>query len=270
MSRCAYALAAALVLASCGSSGSSEDEESRVRAIIREYATVRDASHCLELTTQRFLEQTEFRRGAQALEDCQEDAKTDEPARSVGITRVRVNGDRATARAAFRGGDEDGATGDFALVKRDGKWKLDRVTGVELEFERYLQAGRKGLARPPDPLKPKQVDCAIRKFRALGEEKVERAIVEGDAAVFVGPITGCLGGVRGLRAQIEKSVRESLGGRLPAGQIDCVVRTLRETVSDDLLLRAVVEGAGGALTGEIREQIRDAAEGCVQGRGEAA
>ena len=63
---------------------------------------------------------------------------------SAQVSRIRVDGDHATAYVALRGGDEDGARGALSVVRQDGAWRLDDISTAFLrsEFSAGLGGGQ--------------------------------------------------------------------------------------------------------------------------------
>jgi hypothetical protein len=89
---------AALALA-LGACDGGDGDEDRITEAIERSATTTVPADCNGLATQDFLEQTQFDRGAAALQSCREDARntTDDP-ESVEVSGVGVDGDRALRR----------------------------------------------------------------------------------------------------------------------------------------------------------------------------
>jgi hypothetical protein len=107
---------------------------------------------------------------------------------------VEVSDDTARVRAAVDGGDDDGATWGFALVREDDDWRIDQITAADLDFERYLRAKRRYLVRPPGGYTERQADCVIRALRRRGEADLEQAIVAGDDRALDAPYVRCVPG----------------------------------------------------------------------------
>ncbi len=243
----ALALLAAVAVGGCGDgdgaapgagtdrpaqAASPAPDESRIRAVIHESMTTRDPSACRRLATQRFLEQVTFETGAAAHEECRANTRKTDPARSVLISHVMVDGATARAHVAPTGGDADGQAVTYALVKSGGSWKLDRVTAMKIDRARFDAATRRALLREPDALTPEQADCVIRQLRPVADERLERALVESDRSVFL------RSNVRCLRAKLEATIRDELlkgSANMTPAQADCVIAGLHKQLTDQQL-----------------------------------
>jgi hypothetical protein len=261
----ATGLVAALALSAGACGGSpAEDPEATVRSAIHSALTSRDPATCSRAFTRGYVEQTQLTEGPAALRVCQETLRLGLPARDTAISQVSVTGSRARARVGLQGGDEDGSTYDLRLVRRDGDWKLDRIAGVELEFERYLRAGRRQLVRPPAALRAKEAACVVDHIRRLGESRLERAIVAADASVVSGGLLPCVG-TRSLRRQFEEGIRIGLAGQADG---DCVIARLRDSVSEQdirTFMAATLEG--NELPPELTQIVARAVLACPIGGG---
>ena len=62
---------------------------------------------------------------------------------SAQVSRIKADGDRATAYVVLRGGDQDGARGALSVVREDGTWRLDDLSTAFLrsEFNAGLGSG---------------------------------------------------------------------------------------------------------------------------------
>jgi hypothetical protein len=234
--------------AAAGSSptgSSAAGEGARVSRTIRTALMSTDPAKCTQLATLRFLDQIELEKGAKAVRSCREDAKTDVPASSVAISRVKVAAGSATARAAVSGGDDDGSTDDLQLIERGGRWKLDHIAAVKLDFERYLRATRRELTRPPMPISSREAACTIRGLRRVGETAIERATVAADPGPELRPLIRC-GRVR-LRGVFEAGVRSALKrDGASSRSVACVIAGIRRRISPpqlDRLLEGLLEGS---------------------------
>ena len=104
----------------------------------------------------------------------------------VKLSRVKVDGDRATARVIADGGAFGYGVLDLALVG-DGGWKFDRITAVELDRGKFdsLQAPVRAPRRRPAP--GAVVDCYERRIARRSDAEIERAIVRGDSTLVSDP-----------------------------------------------------------------------------------
>jgi hypothetical protein len=235
--------------------------EARIRAVIERSFTTRDPADCAALLTARFLRQVTFERGADALAECRRNAPKSEAARSVAISELSVEGDRASARAVPQGGDSDGQDVTLALVERGGAWKLDRMTALRIERERFDRATRRVLLRGPDASTPQQADCFIRRLSTVSDSALERALVAGDRSVILRATITC------TRDVFENTIREELlkgERRITPSQADCVISGLRERIDDAELQQALEEsGSQTALPPQLTEELTQLLRECT-------
>jgi hypothetical protein len=220
-----FLLLPGFAMSACGSSPD-DGSAARVRSAINKALTTRDPATCRTLMTRAYVEQTQLTAGPLAVPACEKAARTRVPADEAAVSQLSIDKQQARARVAISGGDEDGARYDLLLVERGGNWRLDRIAAVELDFDRYLRAGRRQIARPPDALTAREADCFIAEIRKDGETRIEQAIVAADSSVVSAGLLPCLG-ARSLRRQFESGLR--LG--LEPGSAACIIARLRETVS---------------------------------------
>lgn len=123
----------ALAFAACGSSSGDDGE---IEEVIETSATSTDPADCKKLNTQKFLEQTSGESGAAAVQECEEDAKKEEGAKSVDTSEVEVDGSSATADVALTGGTLNGQSVEVGLTKDGDQWKMNEV----VKFTHFDQA----------------------------------------------------------------------------------------------------------------------------------
>jgi hypothetical protein len=245
-------------LAVAGLTACGESDTARIRAVIERAYTTAEPENCTKLVTPEFARQAQLEDDTDAaIKSCRESAETDEPSDSVKISRVTVNEDGAEAEFTPEGGDVDGQRFTVRLIKAGTDWKLDRITDVELDRDRFEAALRDGLIRPPDALSEERADCVIENLEGVSDAEIERAIVEADPAVFTEAVTLCEGVGRrgGVRGAFEGALRRNLlqvQGLSPE-QADCVLRRLRKVLSADQLERLV-------RSGEPSPKLREASE----------
>lgn len=177
------ALVASLALAACGGDdddGGDGGDEGEIMEVIEQAETTDDRANCTELVTQNFVEQSEFERGEQAVQNCEfaEEAGAD-PAESVEVSNISVEGDTATADASYEGGGLDGSTATLSLVKEGEQWKIDRIEGFP-EFDRraFEAAFRERQIR--EGLPADQADCIGGELADLSEDDLKELLLSGD------------------------------------------------------------------------------------------
>lgn len=131
------ALVAALAAAGLAACGGTDGTEAAVEATLVAAGTSADPADCERLFTQDFLDERSLEPGEAAVADCEQEALDDhdDVAESVKVTGIEVDGTRASARAAFTGGDLDRQKIEFALVEEGGRWKVDELVAF-VHFDR--------------------------------------------------------------------------------------------------------------------------------------
>lgn len=250
--RTALALLAPALVACGGGAGDGGGDPAAVRRDVTRALTTAGAQICdlRRYATKRFVEQDSFsipELVAVNARTCRADV-AGYAADAVRLSRVKVDGDRATARLVADGGAYGYGTLDLALV-RDRVWKLDRITAVDVDRARFeaLQAhfARVGEDAPPASV----LACAKRRIARRSDADIERAVVRADATLVSDPLLVCV-------------VRPQLRRALPARLTSCVLAQLRR--DDDELLRVLLGGderAGDKLFARAGERCADAAHG---------
>ncbi|HEV7804178.1 MAG TPA: hypothetical protein VGO80_00040 [Solirubrobacteraceae bacterium] len=250
--RAALALLVLALVACGGGTADSGDDPAAVRRDVTKALTTADPRICelRRYATRRFVEQDAFsipELVAVNAKTCRADVRGF-TADTLRLSRVKVAGDRATARLVADGGAYGYGTIDLALV-RDHVWKLDRITAVDVDRARFdaLQAqfARVGHQTPS----PSLLACAKRRLARLSDAQIERAVVRGDSTLVSDPLLVCV-----VRPQLRRALSTAL--------TSCVVAQLRR--DDDELVRALLGGderAGDKLFARAGERCTDAARG---------
>jgi hypothetical protein len=250
--RAAFALLALALVACGGGTSDSGGDPEAVRRDVTKALTTADARICelRRYATRRFVEQDSFsipELVAVNARTCRTDV-AGFAADAVRLSRVTVDGDRASARLVADGGAYGYGTLDLALV-RDHVWKLDRITAVDVDRAKFdaLQAqfaGVRGDAPPPSVLA-----CAKRRIARRSDAQIERAVVRADSTLVSDPLLVCI-----VRPQLRRALSPQL--------TSCVVARLRR--DDDELLRVLLGGdehAGEELFARAGRSCADAAHG---------
>ena len=182
-------LAAATVTA-CGGGESDED---KIVAVIEIAETTTDPGNCTELQTQRFNDQVTQQSGKAGTKACEAEAKEGQAqAKSVKVSNVSVNDEKATAEVEFKGGPLDSQTLDVALVEADGGWKLDHVEGfADYDGKALGKAFEARFEEAPEGLSPKQASCISRKIAASSEAEAEELFFGGSSQPIVKLAESC-------------------------------------------------------------------------------
>jgi hypothetical protein len=172
------AVLVAMLLVACGNS-----DEDQITDVIKTSVKSTDPADCTKLATARFLAQTEFAVGPDALRQCQQDAAdtSDNPS-SVDVKDVKVDGDNATANVTFHGGTFDGSTLTVALVKVGDQWKLDRITAIPTfnlqGFARAVTDRLLAEGKTPQDV----VTCIGDALNKVGVDHIKQVLISGDSS----------------------------------------------------------------------------------------
>jgi hypothetical protein len=249
--RAALALLAPLLVA-CGDSRSqSESNAAAVRADVTKALTTADRDICelRRYATKGFVAQDSFsipELAAVNAKTCRADVEA-YTADAVKLSRVNVDGDRATARLAADGGAYGYGVLELTLV-RDGSWKLDRITAVDLDRAKFDALQAQFAAVGDEDAPPAVTACAKRRIDRLTDAQIERAVVRGDSTLVSDPLLVCV-----VRPQLRKALSLAL--------TSCVLGQLRR--DDDALLRVLLREDAKAS----EKLFAAAAEACAGGVG---
>jgi hypothetical protein len=186
-----------LALALGGGGGGGEgggDAKAQVEDTITRYASSGAPAKCDKLVTSSFLKQAWFTDDAsRAREFCRQNAPAVDPPASIKFADVEAGGGKATATVTPRGGPDDGTTQTVRLVERDGRWKLDVLTALEIENRSKFDAARReSLQTPPGNLSKESADCLVRERRAtVSDSALERAVETAENSVFIRARDAC-------------------------------------------------------------------------------
>jgi hypothetical protein len=127
-------IALAMALTACGGGSSSSGgggDETAIEEAIETSATSSDPSKCSEVQTETFNEAETGVSGKGAMEACEKEAEANEdPAESVSVSKVEVNGESATAQVEVEGGTLNGQGVEIELAKEGGDWKLNEFLAL--------------------------------------------------------------------------------------------------------------------------------------------
>lgn len=258
-------LLAAMALASCGDDGG--DDEKEIADVIKRAVTTTDVKvECEETVTDDFVQRI-YGDAAQCRKAERPEPGEDE-ADDARVSKVKVDGDSATARVVFVGGDTDGASGSLELRKEDGDWRVDDL-GVDL-LRSTVNTGLDSESQEEPALRrPAVRSCAKKAFADLSDDELKRVAYaaiserEGGNAELGRLLAPCLaasgsgsgaGDVSFLREKFEEGVTRSLRRRgASQATIDCIVRRLRTTISDEQIAAAAARRQANARLRRLGE-----------------
>jgi hypothetical protein len=173
-------IVSALALAACGSGSS---DQSQIEEVIEVSATSSDPGNCSKLETQNFVEQGSQESGKAALKTCEKEA-TDPSgsAESVTVSKVVIDGSKASANAALIGGSFDGQTVEVALVKDGDQWKLDEITGfAKLDKAKVVEVFAKEFAKPSSEVSKSLAACVTEGLQEASQPEFEELLLAGSS-----------------------------------------------------------------------------------------
>lgn len=242
-------LLSAWLLAACGG-GESAGDAAAVRADVAKALTSTDADDCEPTTyaTQRWVDRQtysipELARQMERL--CRADVER-YAADAVRVSRVEVDGARATARIVAHGGTYGFGELEVALAK-DRSWKLDELTGVALDRAKFDRIQVQFATIGDGEASKAQTACSIRRLARFSDRELEQAVLRSDVTLVLDPVLVCF-----LRPELRK---QGLSVELTR----CVIRALRGT--GDKLLRVVLSDDQRAT----KKLFMQAAAGCTGG-----
>lgn len=181
----AYLLVCGFAFAACGSSsGDDSDAEAAIEKTIVTLAKTDDPADCRRLATARFHEVTGKSNYETALSICEEAAIDPlvEDAEKVTVSEIEVEGDSATAVAAYVGSGLDGQVVRLGMVERDGRWKQDELLGfVRFDAEKMVtELGREILLMAKTPREAESASCVVRRLGEISEGDLEELLLDDD------------------------------------------------------------------------------------------
>jgi len=172
----------ATALAACGSGGSNEEE---IAEAIETAFVKTDPQSCTELMTEPYLEESFQSSGPEAVESCEQNAEAEESDNApVDVSRIRVDGAKATAEVGLNGGELAGQTALIALVDEDG-WKLDEFVGfTEFDREEMIPQMVEGFEGGETRTEPQVVDCISKALHRMSRPELENMFLDGYQATI--------------------------------------------------------------------------------------
>jgi hypothetical protein len=174
----------ALYLAACGGdSGGGNSDSDQIAAAIRQVSMGSAPASCKKFETQAFMEQDNQAKGKEAVKACEEDVTEvkDNP-KSVAVSKVEVDGSKATADVAFKGGGFDGQVLAVALVKTGGQWKLAKAERfAKFDKANLVEQFGDELADPSNEIKKSTATCFVEALKKMSQQEIEELVLSGSS-----------------------------------------------------------------------------------------
>jgi hypothetical protein len=173
--------------------------------------------------------------------------QSDASADSITVEGVTATGGSAIAVIRMSGGPSDGSVVTFRVVNQGGRWKLDRLSDIQIDraaYDRHVknELGAQGYL-------PTETTCAMAKFdQTVSDEDIERSAIIGDSSSIgiLGLAASCLSRPTLLR-ELGEGITASLhihGLRGPV--VNCVVDRMTHGVPTVRLRHIIAAGPNGA------------------------
>jgi hypothetical protein len=176
-------LASALALSACGggsSSSSGGGDETAIEEAIETSATSTNPSKCSEVQTEAFNETETGVSGAGSLKACEEatEEEAGEPAESVTVSTVEVEGESATAEVGIDGSPLSGQTVELELAKEEGNWKLNEFLGFAKYDGAAIGEAIEGQLAGEEGVSASLAKCVSEGIAEMSQEEAEALIFE--------------------------------------------------------------------------------------------
>jgi copper chaperone CopZ len=177
-------------LAACGGGG--ESEEDKITSTIETAATSTDPAVCGETQTLKFMEATSGGSNKEAEKECEKEAKAGENnPESVTVSKVEVEGEKATANVEFEGGSFNGQTLEVALVEEGSDWKLNELTGfANFDPTQLVKVLAEKLEEEPS-IEPRIASCIVEGLEELPKAELEALVIENNTQPIVELAESC-------------------------------------------------------------------------------
>jgi hypothetical protein len=204
--------------------------ETKIERVIGVVATSTNPAYCVELTTERYLEQTTGVEMPFADDACESDASQG-AAESVEVREIAIDGGRASAIVANTGGSFDGSQLEVRLVEQGGDWRLDRLVGfADFDREKFRLAYARKLQALDFP--DEAVECVLGQEEKFSGAQVERAVLSPADNFFASIAVDC------YREGVERSVLgpiEDPAFDFPESGVKCAERRIRMATDAELV-----------------------------------
>lgn len=207
-----------------------------MEATIRTAVLSHDAAKCTGVLTAALREEMSGKNGRNALRDCREEAVEDKhDTKAVAISHVDIEGDRATAEAAYSGGTFGGQTILLSLAERGGRWKVDQVVRIAKFDRRRFLAGAAVNIADSGEASPDQTRCTVARLGRESQGEIEAVMFHRSEAAEIELTRACPGGDyhRPDGVQISNAIHALVFGDEPSACLEFATQAyLEETTGD--------------------------------------
>jgi hypothetical protein len=223
-------------------------DQSSLVDMLRRTSTENDPKQCTNDLTHAFLVQR-FGSSKGTLDRCRRanTPQAERSADSITVEGLTATGSSTIAVIRLAGGYSDGAVLTYRVVNQGGRWKLDRLSDIQIDRAAYdlrvkNELGAQGYL-------PSETTCAMAKFdQTVSDADIERSAILGDySSISVGGLAAsCLSRATLLR-ELGEGITASLhihGLRGPV--VNCVVDRMTHGVPTVRLRHVLAAGPRGA------------------------
>jgi hypothetical protein len=226
-------------------------DRSAIEQMLTRAFTENDPKQCTQDMTPSFLRYS-FGAEKGTLDRCRRSntPQSEPSAKSVAVESVTAASGRATATIKVTSDNSlDGSVLTLGLVRDDGRWKVNRLSDIEIDRARLDQHVRDQLGA--HGYLPAETSCAIVKFdRTVSDQAIERDTVIGGASTSAGVIgadaASCLSRPTLLRELSQEFTAAFRSRGVPAPITRCVVDRLTHGVPTSRLRHLLEAGFRGA------------------------
>jgi hypothetical protein len=207
-------------------------DQARIERTITAVIIDKKPSYCETEVTASYLKQTTGAKAPFADDICQQEAEASR-AKSVDVSEIAINGNKATAVVALRGGSFDGSRLVLRLLEEERSWKVDRLLAFRsFDRDKFERAYRRTFLEFGSPVR--SADCALRRAQRFSTAEIESAALTGVVWWTFAPISvSC--DRDGVERSLVKSIAEPKFG-LPSRAIQCAAQKTK-ALSDAELVR---------------------------------
>jgi hypothetical protein len=247
------------------SGGGEEAARAEIERMLSRTFTETDPAQCTEDATPEFLRQNFGGEGEDPLEECRRESTDDKDtsADSVQIDSVTVDG--AIARAVFTasGGGLDGSVVTVEMVHDFDRWKLDRMTDIEIDRPRFDAALREVTVND-EGITAREADCYVAALgRTYDTPALERLTLQGPEGntVFRQLALSCLSTAT-VVGQFTKGLRERMAADgIPTPAVECIADSVVRSLGVKGIRELTARGASAFPS--IEPQLRAAVLTCL-------
>lgn len=227
-------LVTAATLAGCGGGGN--DQEAVIEATLRRALLSHDPAKCTDALTETVIEQVTGESGAEALEECEEQANEREnDTKAITISAVEVDDAGASAKVAFVDGSFTGQTILVSLVDESGRWKLDRFVRITKFNREYFLAGAAINLADSEEMGADQSRCIVERLESKSREEIEAVLFNRSDEAKIELVRACPDADydQPADAQIEHAIDALYRGDEPSVCVEFATQSFLEASSGE-------------------------------------